>query len=244
MSDMRDDRLNEYYQAAESWSDDRNRRIERSRKIAWMIAGVLATIALFEALALVLLIPLRRDVPYTLMVDRQTGYVQALRPLEEDRIAADTALTRSFLAQYVVAREGFSAGSIQDNYRKVGLWSADRARQRYLAQMRSNNPSSPLASLPPGASIDVDLRSISALDSDTALVRFETIQTDRAGQPSLVQNWAAVINYRYVDAAMSTEDRLANPLGFQVTRYRRDPETLPRIEGEAPDLAPRVGEEP
>jgi len=232
---MNEDDLDEYYRQAESWADDRQRAADRSRRIAWIAAGVAASIALIEGFALLALIPLKRDVPYTLLVDRQTGYVQALEPLEESRITGDAALTRSFLVQYVIARESFDIDSLQEDYRKVGLWSADDARQRYMAQMQASNPLSPLADLPRGATIDVEVRSVSSLSANTALVRFSTMQTDPGAQPQLAQHWAAVLTYRYTEAEMSAADRLVNPLGFQVTRYRKDAETLPElIEAERP----------
>jgi type IV secretion system protein VirB8 len=161
------------------------------------------------------------------MVDRQTGYVEALHPLDATRLTADAALTRSFLVQYVIARESFAADTIQSNYRKVGLWSAGEARDQYLSQMRSGNPASPLANLPRGASIDVAVRSISSLNANTAFVRFSTVETNPGGQPQVAQNWIATIRYQYTDAKMSDADRLINPLGFQVVRYRKDQETLP-----------------
>jgi type IV secretion system protein VirB8 len=37
----------------------------------------------------------------------------------------------------------------------------------------------------------------------------------------------AVIRYRYSGEPLRLEDRLVNPLGFQVLRYRRDAEALP-----------------
>ena len=42
---------------------------------------VAALIAVIEAIALVALIPLEREVPYVLSVDRQTGYIQRINPL-------------------------------------------------------------------------------------------------------------------------------------------------------------------
>jgi type IV secretion system protein VirB8 len=227
MSDLSNERLGAYYEAAESWSIDRQKTADKSRRLAWIAAGSAAAIAFFEAIALVLLVPLKRDVPYTLLVDRQTGFVQAIRPLQEEAISADSALTRSFLVQYVIARESFDAATLQENYRKTGLWSADEARERYLSLMRSSNPLSPLASLPRGATIDVDIRSVSSLAADRALVRFSTTRTDPGTGVQTAQHWAAVITYRYTNADMTAEDRLLNPLGFQVIRYRRDPETSP-----------------
>ena len=70
------------------------------------------TIAVLEAGALILLTPLKTVEPYTLLVDRTTGYVQALKPLDADKIAPDTALTQSFLVQYVIARESFDIDTV------------------------------------------------------------------------------------------------------------------------------------
>ena len=233
MNDMPRETLDQYYASAESWSEDRVRAEYRSRRIAWIIAGVAALIALLEALALVALVPLKREVPYTLMVDRETGYVQALHPLDAEKLTADAALTRSFLVQYVIARESFAADTVQSNYRKVGLWSADTARDQYVSAMRSGNPASPLAALPRNGTVDVEVRSISSLNENTAFVRFTTTQNAAGGQQQLTQNWVATINFRYSNAEMSAADRLVNPLGFQVVRYRKDAEALPTVTNEA-----------
>ncbi len=241
MNELRSDKLEEYYSEAESWSADRQRANDNSRRIAWICAGIAALIAVVEAFALVALIPLKREVPYTLLVDRQTGYVEALKPLDKQVLTPDAALTRSFLVQYVIARESFDVDALQDNYRKVGLFSAGEARERYLAEMQASNPTSPLATIPRGSTVDVQVSSVSSLNADTAMVRFSTVQTDRGGQPQVAQHWAALIKYRYTDADMSAEDRLTNPLGFQVVRYRRDAETLPIVSELGPPPESPVG---
>jgi type IV secretion system protein VirB8 len=41
-----------------------------------------------------------------------------------------------------------------------------------------------------------------------------------------VTPWAAAIAFAYSGEPMRAEDRFLNPLGFQVTRYRRDAETV------------------
>lgn len=230
MNDLRKEKLGEYYEAAESWAEDKREANDRSRRIAWTVAGIALALALLEAIALIVLIPLKREVPYTLLVDRQTGFVEALKPLQQQSLTPDDALTRSFLVQYVIAREGFDAATLQDSYRKVGLWSAGTARDSYFQLMQSTNPQSPLATLPHAATLDVRIRSVSSLAADRALVRFDTVRSDQGSSKTEIENWAAVIDYRFNDASMSGADRLDNPLGFQVTRYRKDPETLPVVE--------------
>src|SRR5438045_2177430 len=116
MNHMNDEQLDDYYREAESWSHDRIETQRRALRFARIAAGIAALIALVEALALVVLLPLKHDVPYTLLVDRETGYVEAVRPLEDSKLTADAALTRSFLVQYVTARESFDIDSLQDDY--------------------------------------------------------------------------------------------------------------------------------
>lgn len=213
-----------YFKHAESWALDSRAQNARSRRIAWIIAAVAVAVALFEAVALMALTPLKTVQPVTLLVDRQTGFVQALDPATPRRVKGDAALTQSFLAQYVIAREGFDRAVAQVDYRKVALWSADRARSVYLATMPATNPASPFRRYPGGTIIVARVKSVSRLSDSTALVRFDTQRSDRNGRVDAAQPWISVVRYRYVDAPMQLEDRLVNPLGFQVTSYRRDAE--------------------
>lgn len=233
MNDMSKDALSTYYGEAQSWSADRERLAASSRKTAWIVAGVATAIALLEAVALVVLLPLKTVIPYTLLVDKQTGYVQALKPLDGQSIEPDEAMVRSFLAQYVIARESFDIDTLRDTYRKVALWSGGEARTRYLAGVQASNPASPLATLPRKSLVEVEVRSISSISNDTALVRFAATRTDPGGQRQAVQPWVAIVKYRFSGDAMSAADRMTNPLGFQVVRYRRDAETI-RVQPVAP----------
>jgi type IV secretion system protein VirB8 len=238
MNDESRKSLDAYYAQAESWNKDRLQAMRSSQRVAWWLAGAAALIAVLEAGALILLTPLKTVEPYTLLVDRTTGYVQALKPLDPQKIAPDTALTQSFLVQYVIAREGFDLATVNAAYRKVALFSADRARSSYLSQMQVSNPASPLLALPRGTVVDTRVKSISPVGKDVALVRFETVRTDPGGQAQPPQPWIATVRYRWSGEPMKLEDRFVNPLGFQVTSYRRDPEALPVAQTPAPAPVP------
>ena len=212
---------------AESWARSVTDDLERSNRRAWLVAIIAAVIALLEALALIFLIPLKTVEPYTLLVDRQTGNVEALAPLDTQVIAPDAALTRSFLVQYVIARESFTFDTVQDDYRKVSLWSDRGVAERYQAGIAEGSPQSPFSYLPNGAVIETEIRSASSLADNRAMVRFTTTQIEQGGRAQPAQYWVAIISYQFSGAAMSEADRYINPLGFQVTSYRRDAETLP-----------------
>ena len=236
--------LAEYYKAAETWADDRAEDTARSLRSARRVAAAACAVAVLEALALVMLMPLKRIEPYAVLVDKQTGYVQALNLSQADTITPDEALTRSMLAQYVIAREGFEINALRDNYRKVALWSVGDARSQYLNAVQSSNPSSPLATLPRQAVVRAEIRSISSIGPETVLVRFAVTRTDPGGQPVQQGIWAAELRYRFSAAGMSAASRLENPLGFQVLRYSKSAEIPPDPAGALPaqmGAVPQVG---
>jgi type IV secretion system protein VirB8 len=219
--------LDAYYVEAESWAQDRQDALRASRRLAWIVAAAAVTIAILLALALLMLTPLKTVQPYTLLVDRNTGFVQALNPLDPALISGDAALTQSFLVQYVIAREGFDIDTVQANYRKVALWSDETARSTYIAAMQASNLESPLALYPRSTVIETRVKSVSPVARNVAMVRFETQRRDAGGRAEPRRAWVAIVRYRYSGEPMTLEDRLINPLGFEVLRYRRDAEALP-----------------
>lgn len=219
--------LEEYYREAATWNTDRVAAARSSRKIAWIVASGAALVALLEAIALIVLMPLKTVEPYTLLVDRNTGFVQGLKPLDAQQVTPDSALTQSFLVQYVNARESFDLSTLQANYRKAALFSADRARATYLRRMQASNPENPVNLYPRDSIVETRIKSVSPVGRDTAFVRFETVRTDANAQVQPPSPWVAVIRYRYTGEPMRLEDRLVNPLGFQVVHYRVDAEALP-----------------
>lgn len=219
--------LDAYYREAGSWAADQIGSLRASRRVAWIVAGCAAGVALVEGLALMTMAPLKTVVPYTLLVDRTTGFVQELKPLDPGQLSPDKALIQSMLVQYVIARESFDTAALQANYQKVGLWSADQARTDYLSLMQASNIDSPLARYPKTTVVQTQIKSVSPLNDRSALVRFDTIRRDAGGSAHPPIAWVAIVQYRFSGEPMSAADRFLNPLGFQVLTYRRDPEALP-----------------
>ena len=70
-----------------------------------------------------------------------------------------------------------------------------------------------------------DLRAISFVNANVASVRFHRLE--RLGQTAVHSDWVATVAFNYTQAPMAEADRLRNPLGFQVSSYRADPEVAP-----------------
>ncbi|WDF71140.1 virB8 family protein [Novosphingobium sp. KACC 22771] len=222
-----------YYQQADSWARQRDTAFARSAQRAWIVAGVAVGIAGLEALAIMALAPMKTVVPYTLLVDSHTGFTQTLEGTHPQTVRPDAALTQSLLAQYVVAREGYDVATVEEQYRKVALWSADAARRDYLALMQADNPQGPISLYGRAKVVHVGVESVTPMGAGQAMVRYWA--DGAAGR----DYWVALVHYRFSGAPQRVEDRWLNPLGFQVTAYRRDQEAPP-AQSATPAAPPRA----
>ena len=214
-----------YYAQGQSWAADIQESLRASRRRAYIVAGAAILVAMLEAVALVGLTPLKTVVPYTITVDRQTGYIETAQGLKPGALSQDAAVTQAFLAQYVMARETFDVTDLQNNYREVAAWTNGTARDQYIRAMQKSNPQSPENLNDAATVVQITVKSISLLSANSALVRFDAEHVTGGTAPAQRQPYTAVIGFRYTGAPMRTEDRFLNPLGFEVTAYRRDAET-------------------
>jgi type IV secretion system protein VirB8 len=214
----------EYFAAARTWADGQVQTSAREVRIAWRVAAGAAIIALLLALALVLLVPLKSVQPYVLTVDRNTGAVEAASTLQNGRLSQNEAVIQAQLAGYVIARETFDSTDLAQQYRRVQIMSAPPVARAYVAHMAANNPESPLNTLNRGDTVSIKIRSVSLIADGAGIVRFTATRTpvgSAAGQPS---NHVAAVSFGFNGRPLRPADRYDNPLGFQVTRYRRDEE--------------------
>ena len=217
--------LKGYFAEAKSWNADRLRAAERSRTFAWIVAGAAGVVAVVAVGAVATLAPLKTVEPFVVRVDRSTGSVEVMTALRsEDPLTYDGAVTKAFLAQYVRAREGWLAPAAEADFRQVSIMSTSAEQQRWADFYRPANPGSPQVLYGPAGEAQVSIRAISFVADGVANIRFH--RTVRIGQQFTESDWIATAAFTYTKAPMAEGDRLRNPLGFQVTSYRADPEVV------------------
>lgn len=214
----------DYYAEAQSWATQRSSVTARETRIAWRVAAGASIVALLLALTLLLLVPLKTVQPYVLTVDRQSGAVEPALAVGDGQLSQNEAVTQAQLAGYVVARETFDATDLPQQYRRVQLLSAPPVARAYVAQMAANNPASPLRTLGRGDTVAIRVRSLSLISSNAALVRFTATRAPVGQAATQETNYVAAISFGFNGRPLKASDRFENPLGFQVTRYRRDEE--------------------
>lgn len=225
--------------AALDFAEETVREAQASRRHAWWVTALLIVVCGAQAAAIAIMLPLKEVVPYTILVDRQTGYMETVRGVQTGALKDDVAVVSSFLAQYVLQRETFDPADFADRYRRVALWSAEQARTDYVDSYKAG-PGSALAGMRPGSTVTVRVKNIEVLSRTTARVRFDLTRRDPGVAPQAT-DWQSVVTFRFTGAPMRMEDRLVNPLGFQVTAYRRDEDYAPQTAQPAP-AAPQTAQ--
>lgn len=227
-----DSEIDKYLSEVQSWETDRVHAEQKSRRTAWRIAGVSLALSCLAVSAVAVLVPLKTVEPYVIRVDNTTGVVDIVHSLKGGDTTYNESINKYFAQVYVRAREGYFRETADVSYRTVGLLSGHVEQQRYFDYFNPKNSQSPLVVYGKYAKVNITVKSTSFIKPNVALVRFVKEIVRGPDKPEL-SHWASTITFKYVGAPMSDGDRAINPLGYQVTDYRTDPESLTAVERQA-----------
>ena len=158
-------------------------------------AGASMGIAILSLLALLFLLPLKTFEPYVVTVDKNTGYLEVAKGLQEGTLSEDQAITESNLVRYVSAREQYNPAILKENYDVIALMSEDDALKQWQQLWSAQNPDNPSKRNGKEKSIDVKIKSVSFLNDKTASVRFLKETHDSASIK--ISHWNAILQFHY-----------------------------------------------
>lgn len=224
---VRSEEVGSYIAESRGLERDYLLELQKSAKRAWLVAGTATIGALGTVAAIAGLTPLKTVEPFVLRVDNATGRVEPITRLSNAQETYGEAVDRYFLNTYVLNREGYDYNTIQTTYNTTALLSSPAVQKEYFAIYEG--PEGRDKVLTNRARIVVNVASITPTrQGGTAVVRFSTQQVNSNGDPAPVLNWVGTVAYKYINAPTNEADRRINPLGFQVTSYRADPEVVQR----------------
>lgn len=219
--------LDAYFAAAEEFYEEGYRRVKASRDRAWIVAAAAAALAGLSMLAVALLAPLKRTDVVPVVVDRSTGEAHVETQLMAQTISQQEAVRKADLASYVIARESFDRALVHQLYATVRDRSADAVFKPYAQQFESGNPNFIYTRYAGGTTRGIDVRSVVLLGDTTGQVHF-TATLAKPGAADVTEDFIATVGFQYVADKLDFRQRLRNPLGFVVTSYRVDQESLPK----------------
>lgn len=214
----------QYIQSAKDFEQSEIDRVRKNAKIAWRLSFVMAGIAALSVGAVTMLTPLKSVQPFVIRVDNNTGLTDTVSVMKERQDRYEEIVDKYFLKQYVQYREGYDWETIQTTFDATKLMSSPSVANEFAAIYATET--APHKVLKNSRKVLIKVQSVAFL-GDLAQVRF----TKQAVEVGGVENqktdpikMIATIAWEYQGGKMSEQDRLINPLGFQVKSYRVDRE--------------------
>lgn len=206
-----------------SWEADIVLNERKSRTVAWRVAAGMGAIAIAQAAAIALMLPLKTVVPSVVMVDKLTGEGQVVAPAQE-YVATSTLSDKHWIQNYVISRERYVYRFIQFDYDTVRRLSGDQPWANYTPQFEG--PDALDVVLKDNVEKIPTVLSITLNGTGVATIRYEIKTRDyRTTAPPVVTRRVATLRYEYKAKNLILEkEAIANPLGFTILAYQTDPE--------------------
>ncbi|TAA10820.1 type IV secretion system protein [Pseudoxanthomonas winnipegensis] len=209
---------------------------KRSEKRAWQVATGAIVLSLVLAGGYFMLLPLKERTPFLVLVDPYSGNVQTSRLVSnvlDKAISGGEAVSRANVQRFVLARESYDWNTLSGRYgdwQAAYLMASPDVGLQFRQEYSLKNPESPINLYGKLKAIRVQLLSTTMTGSGrggstgTAIVRFQRSVLDKkTGVLSFLDNKLATLTFKYNNNLRLDDDqRIVNPLGFQVMSYKVD----------------------
>ena len=206
----------------------------RSERRAWWVAGSAVVMSLVLLGGYFYVLPHKEKVPYLVIADAYTGTSTAARLTDEvnlQRITTSEAINRSNVAHFILARESYDLAltNLRD-WTTVLTMSSANVSGGYTNLYSSGNPANPYTLYGKDRAIRVRILSITLIGGGGgevpkgATVRFQrSVYNKQNGTSQPLDSKIVTMAFTYkANLKMDEQQRIENPLGFQVTDYRVD----------------------
>lgn len=233
----------DYFDEAKSWDESEIVREKKSARRAWAAFWAMTCVVIVQAIAISTMMPLKTIENSIVRINDTTGETEVISNLKNMDEATEQVMSRYWLAKYINPREGYHWNTREDDRLQVGMLSDGAIQQQYADYTNPKvNPYAPIKIY--GETTEVDIKVNPAItylngkggvkpekgEKDqfgetvyTALVRY-TATVKKEGETPATTHWAATISFVYRKEPIKVDDRLINPVGFQVISYRKDQE--------------------
>lgn len=199
----------------------------RRERFAYFVAAAGVIIGLAGFLGAISLFPLKTVETFVVVVDKETGEMDRVSQVAALTLDESDAIIQANLVAYVDDRETYDLTDGEQRINSV-LDRSDSDAARTLRDLwSSTNEDYPISVYGREAKIDVVIRSVNQIEPGVAQVRFtRTLRRERDTR-TVTRPYVATLAYEFrPETRQRLQDVWANPLGFVVTSYRVDAETL------------------
>lgn len=148
--------------------------------------------------------------PYVIEVESKTGIATTVNQLTAQNFTGDQIVRRYFINSFIQSASGYDPKTYKQDVEKVRLLSTPDVYNDFRNRINAR-------ALGTDAKIEVRIKSVQFTDSNTAQIR--VLRAISVGDKPTTKDEVITMNFFFTDLNLTMEERLINPLGFQVSKY-------------------------
>lgn len=150
--------------------------------------------------------------PYVIEINEKTGTAVVVQQITSQTFTANEVMKRYFINKYIQSGLSYNPRNYKENSEEVRLFSTSQIFNEYRNRI---NP----YSLGSESQIEVKIRSLLFKDNMNVEIR-TTREINIVGQKATTKNEIIYMTFYFApELNLSIEERLINPLGFQVSKF-------------------------
>jgi type IV secretion system protein VirB8 len=191
-----------------SWYSNRYQIVVVQRNILLLLATLLMIAMTASTIFVKFVVSSKSLEPYVIEVEEKSGVPTIVDQLTSQTLTADESIKKYFINQFIKAAVGYDPKTYKQDAEIVRLLSTQPVYSDFRSRI---NP----RTLGADSKIDFRIKSIKFLDPSTVQVRI--LKSTIAPNVSSSKDELVSMNFYFTNLTLTAEERLINPLGFQVT---------------------------
>jgi len=150
--------------------------------------------------------------PYIIEVEEKSGVATIVNQLTSENFTGDQMIRKYFINQFIHTASGYDPKTYKQDLEKVRLFSTPGVYGDYRNRINARV-------LGADSQIDVRIKSVQPIDNNTVQIRLARQITSKESAVETKDEIITMGFYFAPEINLTMEERLINPLGFQVSRY-------------------------
>ncbi len=205
------------YKKEIKWSDERRTSLIIQRNFLLLFVSVLSTAVLISLFLIKKLNDERKVEPYLIEYNKIDGTLAVIDSSTKKEYTAQESVIESLAVEYIKSREGLNMAIIEDNINKIRVFSLKEVYKSFLDEIATKI--SNMQAMGKNARVNITINSITHLAKNKIEIKFKSQLVNDVSSQN-IRYLKAIIVFEFYDGEMIFEDRVLNPLNYQVTFYK------------------------
>ena len=150
--------------------------------------------------------------PYVIEVEEKTGIATVVNQMTSQNFTGDQVIRKYFINKFIHSASGYDPKTYKADVDQVRLFSTPSIYSDYRNRVNARE-------LGAESSIEVRIKSVQFIDGNTAQIRLA--RQISSGTGIVTKDEIITMNFYFApEMNLTMEERLINPLGFQVSKYQ------------------------